>query len=178
MVVFRGINYERPTSRPQSVDVKADTPFVPDISSVHDLSVDNGNGAISTSEKIEPVSTNPVPAENLTEEEVEYNSLLDGLGPRFVDWWGTGWLPIDADLLPPTIPGYKTPFRLLPTGMRSRLTNAEMTNLRKVAKSLPSHFALGTCTYLVLAFSSFTLYYYCSSCPHSCISVLSHGLHL
>lgn len=143
MVVFRGINYERPTSRPQSIDVKADTPFVPDISSVHDLSVDHGNGAISTSEKIEPVSRNSVPAENLTEEEVEYNSLLDGMGPRFVDWWGTGWLPIDADLLPPTIPGYKTPFRLLPTGMRSRLTNAEMTNLRKVAKSLPSHFALG-----------------------------------
>lgn len=142
MVVFRGTNYERPTSRPQSVDVKVDTPFVPDISSA-DLSVGTGNGAISTSEKIEPVLRDPVPAENLTEDEMEYNSLLDGLGPRFVDWWGTGWLPIDADLLPPTIPDYKTPFRLLPTGMRSRLTNAEMTNLRKVAKSLPSHFALG-----------------------------------
>ncbi|KAK6925259.1 hypothetical protein RJ641_009585 [Dillenia turbinata] len=38
--------------------------------------------------------------------------------------------------------GYKPPFRLLPTGMQSRLTNAETTNLRKVAKSLPCHFAL------------------------------------
>ncbi|KAJ0735262.1 putative RNA-binding, CRM domain, YhbY-like superfamily [Helianthus annuus] len=59
------------------------------------------------------------------------------------EWWGTGILPVDADLLPQTIPGFKTPFRLLPTGMRPRLTNAEMTNLRKLAKSLPCHFALG-----------------------------------
>ena len=81
--------------------------------------------------------------ENMSEAEAEYNALLDGLGPRFVGWWGTGILPVDADLLPRTVPGYKTPFRLLPTGMRSRLTNAEMTNLRKLAKSLPCHFALG-----------------------------------
>ncbi|KAF9625577.1 hypothetical protein IFM89_024350 [Coptis chinensis] len=103
----------------------------------------NGNDSTSVSEKIEQSIRDPIPVESLTEEEIEYNSLLDGLGPRFVDWWGTGWLPIDADLLPPTIPGYKTPFRLLATGMRSRLTNAEMTNIRKLAKSLPSHFALG-----------------------------------
>lgn len=85
----------------------------------------------------------PDSVENMTAEEIEYKDLLSGLGPRFHDWWGTGLLPVDADLLPPTIPGYKTPFRLLPTGMRSRLTNAEMTNLRKLAKSLPCHFALG-----------------------------------
>ncbi|PIA63604.1 hypothetical protein AQUCO_00201151v1 [Aquilegia coerulea] len=145
MVVFRGINYEKPSSRPQSVDDdKKDTLFVPEISSADNLTMINGTDTISTSDKIEPVTIrNPVPTESLTEDEVEYNNLLDGLGPRFVDWWGTGWLPIDADLLPPTIPGYKTPFRSLPTGMRSRLTNAEMTNLRKVAKTLPSHFALG-----------------------------------
>ncbi|KAK9068851.1 hypothetical protein SSX86_012967 [Deinandra increscens subsp. villosa] len=79
----------------------------------------------------------------MTEEESEFNSVLDGLGPRFHEWWGTGILPVDADLLPQTLPGFKTPFRLLPTGMRPRLTNAEMTNLRKLAKSLPCHFALG-----------------------------------
>ncbi|KAK6124981.1 hypothetical protein DH2020_041255 [Rehmannia glutinosa] len=92
-------------------------------------------------EKPNPVVSGRVVS--MTEEEAEYNSLLDGLGPRFEDWWGTGVLPVDADLLPPTIPGYKTPFRLLPTGMRSGLTNAEMTNMRKLAKSLPCHFALG-----------------------------------
>ncbi|KAL5722136.1 hypothetical protein ACHQM5_005693 [Ranunculus cassubicifolius] len=143
MVVFRGINYVRPSLRTPPVDVKVDTPFVPVISSADSLSMENDNGVLSTSEKVEPILTNPVPVESLTEAEVEYNSLLDGLGPRFVDWWGTGWLPIDADLLPQTIQNYKTPFRLLPTGMRSRLTNAEMTNLRKIAKTLPSHFALG-----------------------------------
>lgn len=89
---------------------------------------------------------NPVRNESMTEEEAEYNRLLDGLGPRFVEWWGTGLLPVDADLLPEKIPGYKTPFRLLPAGMRPRLTNAEMTNLRKIAKSLPCHFALGMFT--------------------------------
>ena len=83
----------------------------------------------------------------MTEEEAEYNSLLDGLGPRFVEWWGTGVLLVDADLLPQKIPGYKTPFGLLPAGMRPRLTNAEMTNLRKIAKSLPCHFALGMFTF-------------------------------
>ena len=57
----------------------------------------------------------------MTEEEAEFNRLLHGLGPRFVDWWGTGLLPVDADLLPQNIPGYKTPLRLLPTGMRCGL---------------------------------------------------------
>ncbi|CAJ1936888.1 unnamed protein product [Sphenostylis stenocarpa] len=81
--------------------------------------------------------------ENMTPEEVEFNRMLDGFGTRFVEWWGTGILPIDADLLPPTVPGYKTPLRLLPAGMRPRLTNDELTNMRKLAKSLPCHFALG-----------------------------------
>ncbi|XP_014505604.1 CRM-domain containing factor CFM3, chloroplastic/mitochondrial [Vigna radiata var. radiata] len=81
--------------------------------------------------------------ENMTPEEVEFNRMLDGFGPRFVEWWGTGILPIDADLLPPTVPGYKTPLRLLPAGMHPRLTNDELTNMRKLAKSLPCHFALG-----------------------------------
>ncbi|XP_074278819.1 CRM-domain containing factor CFM3, chloroplastic/mitochondrial [Silene latifolia] len=80
---------------------------------------------------------------NPTAEEREYNDLLDGLGPRFGDWWGTGLLPIDADLLPQTVPGYKPPRRLLPVGMRVGLTNAELTDLRKLAKTLPCHFALG-----------------------------------
>ncbi|KAK9278398.1 hypothetical protein L1049_027963 [Liquidambar formosana] len=141
MVVFRGSNYEGP-SRPQPVNGQGDT-FVPDVSSVDNPIMRNSSVASSTLEKSKPAVMNLDRVESMTEEEAEYNELLDGLGPRFVDWWGTGILPVDADLLPKTIPGYKTPFRLLPTGMRSRLTNAEMTDLRKLGKSLPCHFALG-----------------------------------
>ncbi|KAL0690706.1 hypothetical protein Bca4012_090385 [Brassica carinata] len=83
----------------------------------------------------DPIVKNPIRKEGMTEEEAEFNSLLDSLGPRFHEWWGTGVLPVNADLLPPTILGYKTPFRLLPTGMRSNLTNAEMTNLRKIGRN-------------------------------------------
>lgn len=142
MVVYRGSHYEGPTSKSQPNGREVEELFVPNVSTGN-LSRTEDRKASSSLEKSGPIVRHHKQAENMTEEEAEYNSLLDGLGPRFVEWWGTGILPVDADLLPPTVPGYKTPFRLLPTGMRSRLTNAEMTNLRKVAKSLPCHFALG-----------------------------------
>ncbi|KAI3885128.1 hypothetical protein MKW98_002520, partial [Papaver atlanticum] len=142
MVVYRGSPYQRPSSS-KSVHKETDDFFVPDVSSAGHPIVKNDNNAVSVLERRESSAVDPDSVENMTPEEVEYKDLLSGLGPRFHDWWGTGLLPVDADLLPPTIPGYKTPFRLLPTGMRSRLTNAEMTNLRKLAKSLPCHFALG-----------------------------------
>ncbi|KAG5022093.1 hypothetical protein AAZX31_07G088400 [Glycine max] len=138
MMVYRGIDYQGPDSQKEVNEKKGDGFFVPDVSKREDSST-----ATSTSEKSEVVVREREHPENMSEAEAEYNALLDGLGPRFVGWWGTGILPVDADLLPRTVPGYKTPFRLLPTGMRSRLTNAEMTNLRKLAKSLPCHFALG-----------------------------------
>ncbi|KAJ1381076.1 YhbY-like superfamily [Sesbania bispinosa] len=71
------------------------------------------------------------------------DSLLVGLGPRFTDWWGYDPLPVDADLLPAVIPGYRKPFRLLPYGVKSKLTDDEMTTLRRLGRPLPSHFALG-----------------------------------
>ncbi|KAK1426659.1 hypothetical protein QVD17_15336 [Tagetes erecta] len=136
MMVYRGVGYAGPSSRPQST---GDTLFVPDVSSANNI---NNNNNIKPITRNGDARTTPV-TKNMTEEEIEFNSVLDGLGPRFHEWWGTGILPVDADLLPQTVPGFKTPFRLLPTGMRPRLTNAEMTNLRKLAKSLPCHFALG-----------------------------------
>lgn len=142
MVVYRGSTYQRPSSS-KSVHKETVDFFVPDVSSAGHPIMKNDNNAVSASERRESSAVDPDSVENMTAEEIEYKDLLSGLGPRFHDWWGTGLLPVDADLLPPTIPGYKTPFRLLPTGMRSRLTNAEMTNLRKLAKSLPCHFALG-----------------------------------
>lgn len=138
MMVYRGSNYAGPSSRPQSTEREGDNLFVSDVSSSRSTS---GADDIFIPSTTKPLVRGYV--ESMTEEEAAFNSLLDGLGPRFDDWWGTGILPVDADLLPQKIPGYKTPFRLLPTGMRPRLTNAEMTNLRKLAKSLPCHFALG-----------------------------------
>lgn len=139
MVVYRGRHYEGPKS--QSVDGEENTLFVPNVSSIGNQTSRDASTSTLENGKLKVITPNYI--ESMTEEEREYNSLLDGLGPRFVDWWGTGVLPVDADLLPQTIPGYKTPLRVLPNGMRPRLTNAEMTNLRKLAKSLPCHFALG-----------------------------------
>ncbi|OIT05910.1 PREDICTED: CRM-domain containing factor CFM2, chloroplastic [Nicotiana attenuata] len=73
----------------------------------------------------------------------EADKLLEGLGPRFTDWWGCEPLPIDADLLPAVVPGYKKPFRLLPYGVKPKLTNDEMTTLKRLGRPLPCHFALG-----------------------------------
>lgn len=82
-----------------------------------------------------------LPGENQLIEEAD--RLLDGLGPRFMDWWGCEPLPIDADLLPAVVPGYRRPFRLLPYGVKPQLTNDEMTILKRLGRPLPCHFALG-----------------------------------
>jgi hypothetical protein len=75
--------------------------------------------------------------------EREVNRLLDSLGPRFIDWWWNTPLPVDADLLPEVVPGFKTPFRQCPPGVRPTLADGELTYLRKLARPLPTHFALG-----------------------------------
>ncbi|GAB2232545.1 hypothetical protein Droror1_Dr00011584 [Drosera rotundifolia] len=73
----------------------------------------------------------------------EADHLLDGLGPRFADWWGNDPLPVDADLLPVVVPGYRRPFRLLPYGVKPGLTNDEMNTLKRLGRPLPCHFAVG-----------------------------------
>lgn len=75
--------------------------------------------------------------------EEEVDKLLDGLGPRYTDWPGCDPLPVDADMLPAVVPGYEPPFRILPYGVRSKLGVKEATNLRRLARVLPPHFALG-----------------------------------
>lgn len=83
----------------------------------------------------------------LSEEELmdvmELQNLLDDLGPPFEDWAGNDPKPVDADLLPGLIPGYKTPFRLLPYGVRLSVRNKEMTFFRRQARRIRPHFALG-----------------------------------
>lgn len=83
--------------------------------------------------------------------EEEVDKLLDGLGPRYTDWPGCDPFPVDADMLPAVVPGYEPPFRILPYGVRSKLGVKEATNLRRLARVLPPHFALG----LPLSRSSF-----------------------
>lgn len=73
----------------------------------------------------------------------DLNQLLDKLGPRFKDWSGRGPVPVDADLLPTIVPDYKTPFRLLPHGVRHCLRNKEVTHFRQLARMASPHFALG-----------------------------------
>ena len=125
MVVYRGTNYEGPVSRLQDAKTGSDGSFIPDVSST---ARNTENGANSNTQNAPVAFIQQDSRENMTPEEVEFDALLDGLGPRFVDWWSTGVLPVDADLLPQTIPDYKPPLRLLPVGMRSRVTNDELTH--------------------------------------------------
>lgn len=74
----------------------------------------------------------------------DLNHLLDEIGPRFKDWSGCEPLPVDADLLPGLVPGYKPPTRILPYGVRHCLRNKEVTIFRRLARKMPPHFALGT----------------------------------
>lgn len=103
------------------------------------------NEQVRTKHPSMPDSTNYL--KNLSEEEymelIDLNDLLDELGPRFKDWSGREPLPVDADLLPGVVPGYKTPFRLLPHGVRPGLRDKEMTNFRRLARTMAPHFALG-----------------------------------
>ncbi|KAK6929863.1 RNA-binding, CRM domain [Dillenia turbinata] len=80
--------------------------------------------------------------------EHEVDKLLDGLGLRYEDWPGCNPLPVDADMLPGTIPGYEPPFRILPYGVRATLGQKEATALRRLARVLPPHFALGRSRHL------------------------------
>ncbi|KAG8056531.1 hypothetical protein GUJ93_ZPchr0002g25712 [Zizania palustris] len=76
-------------------------------------------------------------------ETFDMDSFLDQLGPRYKDWSGRGPIPVDADLLPGVVPGYKPPFRLLPYKVKNSLTNREITALRRLARQTAPHFALG-----------------------------------
>ncbi|XP_010912991.3 CRM-domain containing factor CFM3, chloroplastic/mitochondrial [Elaeis guineensis] len=117
LVLYRGMTYELPCVQSYSklVTAKSD-------SNLMTSSANPSEGSTDTS---------------------DIDSLLDQLGPRFRDWSGRSPLPVDADLLPGVVPGYKPPFRLLPYKTRSSLREGEMTFLRRLARKMPPHFALG-----------------------------------
>lgn len=119
-----------------------------------DNSVDIGSGSsaqVRVKEAVLPVESfnqdSEVYLKDMSEEEsmelIELNHLLDELGPRFKDWTGREPLPVDADQLPAVVPGYKTPFRLLPYRVKPNLSNKEMTVMRRIARRTAPHFALG-----------------------------------
>lgn len=116
---------------------------------------DSNGGLVSNTEKEETIETVP---EIKYEEEID--RLLDELGPRYSDWPGSNPLPVDADLLPATVPGYKPPFRVLPYGVRRSLSRKDTTNLRRLGRGLPPHFSLGTFVVLVSSLFFFLKFYY------------------
>ncbi|GAV78493.1 CRS1_YhbY domain-containing protein [Cephalotus follicularis] len=147
VVLFRGLAYKLHCVQLYTKQNHGDTNASPHFKDVmndatHNVGVEN---SVRTTDSF--ISDSSIYMKNLSTQELtefcELNHLLDELGPRFKDWSGQEPLPVDADLLPAVVPGYKTPFRLLPYGVRSFLLNKEMTIFRRLARTTPPHFALG-----------------------------------
>ncbi|KAI3850905.1 hypothetical protein MKW92_046097, partial [Papaver armeniacum] len=150
--LYRGVSYElasehhqrRQIQSPSNIDNNYYAP-VAESNTKHQIQrVSNFNtrsGKVC-SEVGEISTVNPVPE---VKYEHEIDKTLDGLGPRYTDWPGPKPLPVDADLLPGVVPDYKPPYRILPYGVRSNLGLKEGTALRRLARVLPPHFAVGRC---------------------------------
>ncbi|KAL6552996.1 hypothetical protein OROGR_006838 [Orobanche gracilis] len=154
IILYRGSNYKYPyfltdklsndSSSEESADIDKKTTQSPPDNAVDSTGL-NSDTQISHSPLIKGVGLPnrvrfQLPGEAQLAEEAD--ALLEGLGPRFTDWWGYGPLPVDADLLPSVVPGYKKPFRILPHGVKPKLTNDEMTTLKRLGRPLPCHFAV------------------------------------
>ncbi|XAR57346.1 hypothetical protein NMG60_11025460 [Bertholletia excelsa] len=148
--LYRGVSYEAPSAREfkkthKRKHVSLNSLTEPPSISGESLelgSVDDVHAPQRCSEKNLAEEENTESSQQVKYED-EIDKLLDSLGPRYTDWPGSDPLPVDADLLPNTVPGYKPPFRILPYGVRSTLSVKEATNLRRLARVLPPHFALG-----------------------------------
>lgn len=147
--LYRGVSYEAPSVRSNkkprnkneisrnsltAMDINIDYSETSPIYDVHAPGGDSGS-------TIEEKKGTELSLEVEYEDEVD--KLLESLGPRYTDWPGDDPLPVDADLLPGIVPGYEPPFRILPYGVRSTLAEKEATSLRRLARVLPPHFALG-----------------------------------
>ncbi|OMO54754.1 hypothetical protein CCACVL1_27603 [Corchorus capsularis] len=152
--LYRGVSYEVPKVHLDKRVYKRneDAGHLSTIPSpsVSDKSMDTSGlvphkDAVSAPAKLETGVEEYKDTESLPETnyEDEVDKLLEGLGPRYTDWAGCNPLPVDADLLPGLVPGYQPPFRVLPYGVRSALGVRDATRLRRVARVLPPHFALG-----------------------------------
>ncbi|KAM1301589.1 hypothetical protein ACFX2H_012603 [Malus domestica] len=150
--LYRGVSYEVPSVQLnkriyEKKEISSSTSF-PNVAdkSLGDFVELAYYGNVNTpQEKPESTSLEKKDTDQLPEVkyEDEVDKLLDSLGPRFKDWPGCDPLPVDADMLPGLVPGYEPPFRVLPYGVRSSLGLQEATSLRRLARVLPPHFALG-----------------------------------
>ncbi|OAY75408.1 CRM-domain containing factor CFM3, chloroplastic/mitochondrial-like [Ananas comosus] len=146
LVLFRGMSYELPCV--QSYPKVANTESNPKYTHSTVDCTDNVDGnkmescSISSISDAKPTMAFLNPYKGFTDTS-KIDSLLDELGPRFKDWSGRMPVPVDADLLPSVVPGYKPPFRLLPYKTKRALGNRDMTYLRRLARTMPPHFALG-----------------------------------
>lgn len=155
--LYRGVGYEIPQLEKrqyQSVQRSAVETFNKGTYRPSGVSMENGRGNNvqdlheDSAASLEKKKDTEPDAEIKYEREID--KLLDGLGPRYTDWPGSDPLPVDADLLPSVVPGYKPPFRILPYGVRRTLGLKEGTALRRLARLLPPHFALGKMPFLKL----------------------------
>ncbi|XP_055825029.1 CRM-domain containing factor CFM3, chloroplastic/mitochondrial isoform X2 [Solanum dulcamara] len=139
IVLYRGISYKLPCVQS----------FTSTNHDIHELEYPNNASCQSVGVKClnEAAERPKNSSTDLSGEEIvdlsELNMMLDEAGPRFKDWSGREPLPVDADLLPAVVPGYRPPFRRLPYGVKLNLKNKEMTYLRRTARIMPPHFALG-----------------------------------
>lgn len=83
----------------------------------------------------------PVPV--LSPQQAEVDRILERFGHRYEGWKGSLPAPVDGDLLGGLATLYCKPLRLLPCGCKGRLSNHELTILRRAANRLPPHFVLG-----------------------------------
>ncbi|KAG9131631.1 hypothetical protein Leryth_027064 [Lithospermum erythrorhizon] len=123
LFVYKGCNYRSGLNSHSSM-----------ISNIQDQSQDEMLG------KTENDGSNLLISGTLNDREAD--RILDGLGPRFIDWWGRKPLPVDADLLQEVVPGFKPPWRICLPGVRLKLTDDELTHFRMLARPLPTHFVL------------------------------------
>ncbi|XP_020965359.1 CRM-domain containing factor CFM3A, chloroplastic/mitochondrial isoform X2 [Arachis ipaensis] len=127
--LYRGVSYEAPSIQQNKWIYRK-----------------RGSSSVQQNKQIYGKTTDDQKEKNLLPEvtyEDEVGKFLDTLGPRYTDWPGSELLPVDADMLPETVPGYEPPFRVLPFGVRPSLGQTEATSLRRIARTLPPHFALG-----------------------------------
>ncbi|XP_038879200.1 CRM-domain containing factor CFM3, chloroplastic/mitochondrial [Benincasa hispida] len=148
IVLYRGMTYHLPCVQSYAKQNQAKSYTLDGSNNVeyddatHDEKVPN---TVETMSKI--VSGASKHTKTLSKKELmelsDLNHLLDEIGPRFKDWSGCEPVPVDADLLPGIVPGYKPPTRILPYGVRHCLKNKEVTIFRRLARKMPPHFALG-----------------------------------
>lgn len=129
IVLYRGLNYKLPCARIFSRISNASSSVVDSEYSNHSV--------------VTKAATEVLESFECSSDDSHIDSILNELGPRYRDWSGRDPLPVDADLLPGIVPGYKPPFRHLPYKTKRSLTNRQMTFLRRIARSMAPHFALG-----------------------------------